>query len=490
MNEIIWLILVPIFTAFSLLIINLYFERILQGVIISSGVFIFILSCSLLHKVLIKPVVYSLGSWEVTKGINLIADPLAGLLVFIIGLLNLLIIIYSLGYINRDTSKYYTLLFVLTAALNGMVLTGDLFNLFVCVEIVSIVSYALVAFRRTKAAYEASFKYIIIGTLGSFFVLLAIILTYHQTGTLNLAQLVSKSQNIAVITKTAIISLFLIGFGSKFALVPLHTWLPDAHPAAPSSISALLSGIVIKGYLYAWLRTLLVLSNPSEIISSNLNLILIYCGVVTLLGGHLLAFQQQNLKRLLAYSSISQIGYIMIGIATFTNKGMSGAVFHIINHAVVKSALFLAAGIFSEKLKAKQIKNLVGAGYKAPLVSFSFTVAAVTIIGLPPFNIFISKWLIALSAIKTGFIIPAGTILLGSILALTYYLKVIKAIYTKEKNEHQILGIKWQLKFPVIILAVLCLGMGLFPNMIVPKLNQAVIYLLDSTQYYQILFSG
>ena len=490
MNEIIWLIIGPILTAFSLLIINLYFEKIFKGVIISSGIFIFVLSCNLFRKALIKPIVYSLGSWEVTKGINLIADPLAGLLVFIVALLNLLIIIYSLVYINRDISKYYTLLFVLTAALNGMVLTGDLFNLFVCVEIVSIVSYALVAFRRTKAAYEASFKYIIIGTLGSFFVLLAIILTYQQTGTLNLAQLVRDSQNIADISKTAIISLFLIGFGSKFALVPLHTWLPDAHPAAPSSISALLSGIVIKGYLYAWLRTLLVLSNPSQILSSSLNLILIYFGVVTLLVGHLLALQQQNLKRLLAYSSISQIGYIMIGIATFTKQGMSGAVFHIVNHAVVKSALFLTAGIFSEKLKAKKIKDLVGSGYKAPVMGLSFTVAAVTIIGLPPFNIFISKWLIALSAVKAGFIIPAGTILLGSILALTYYLKVIKVIYTKEKSEYQRLTIKWQLKFPVIILTVFCLGIGLFPQMLVPKLKQAVGYLLDATQYYQILFAG
>ena len=490
MNEMIWLIIGPLLIAFSLLAINLYLKKIYNWIIISSSILTFVLSCSLFRKTLIKPIAYSLGSWEMTKGINLVADPLAGILVVTVALLNVLIIIYSLAYIEKNISKYYTLLFVLTAALNGMILTGDLFNLFVCVEIVSIVSYALVAFRRNHKAYEASFKYIIIGTVGSFFVLLAIILTYHQTGTLNLAQLVVRSSDISKVVKSGIISLFLIGFGSKFALVPLHTWLPDAHPAAPASISALLSGIVIKGYLYAWLRTLLILSNPSEIIASNLNLILIYSGVITLLVGHFLAYQQQSLKRLLAYSSISQIGYIMIGIGTLTKQGMSGGIFHIINHALVKSALFLAAGIFSEKIKAKKIKSLVGIGYKTPLVSLGFTIAAITLIGLPPFNIFISKWLIALAAIKNGFIIPAGAILLGSILALSYYLKVIKAIYTKKKENYKIININWKLKIPVITLTSLCLIIGLAPNILLPKLEQAVRYLLKSKQYYQILFTG
>lgn len=489
MKEIIWLIIFPLLTAFSLLAVDLYINKIYKAVIVGSGFITFLLSFNLMRQTLIKEVVYSLGNWEVTRGINLVADPLSGILVFITAALSLLIIIYSLSYIKEKETKYYTLLFILVASLNGMFLTGDLFNLFVCLEIVSIVSYALVAFKRNSEAYEASFKYLIIGTLGGFFILLAIILIYQQTGTLNLAQLVVESKLIADNISRAIIILLLLGFGSKFALVPLHTWLPDAHPAAPASISALLSGIVIKAYLYAWLRTLLVLTKPLAIISSNLNLVILYLGVITLLAGHLLASQQKNLKRLLAYSSISQIGYIMIGIGCLNQAGSSGAVFHMFNHALVKSALFLAAGVFSKKLKAKEIDDLKGIGYKMPLIGGLFTLSAMTIIGLPPFNIFISKWLIATAAIKEGFLLSGGAVLLGSILALSYYLRVIKVIYTTDSYEQQSKAIDWKLKLPVTLLTVSCLIVGLRPEIILPQLQQAVTYLLDSQHYYQILFN-
>ncbi|MFO7819536.1 MAG: proton-conducting transporter membrane subunit [Halanaerobacter sp.] len=488
MTEMIWLIICPLLTAFSLLAIDIYLKKIYKIVIVGSGILTFLLSFNLLRQVLIEPVVYSLGDWEVTKGINLIADPLAGILVFTISGLILLAILYSASYIKKKQTKYYILLFLLTAALNCIVLTGDLFNLFVCLEIVSIVSYALVAFNRNIKSYEASFKYLIIGSLGGFFILLAIILIYQQTGTLNLAQLIVKSDLLSSKINKSIFPLLLIGFGSKFALVPLHTWLPDAHPAAPAPISALLSGIVIKAYLYAWLRILLILSSPVELIASNWNIILLYFGVITLLVGHLLAYQQQNLKRLLAYSSISQIGYIMIGIGLFNQLGISGSLFHIINHALVKSALFLAAGVFSKRLAAKSIDSLEGAGYRVPIVGGLFTLSALTIIGLPPFNIFISKWLIATEAIKAGFIVPAGAILLGSILALCYYLKVIKVLYTKNST-YQVKSIDWKLKLPIAILSISCLILGLKPDLILPKLQQAVVYLLKTKHYYQILFN-
>ena len=490
MNSIIWVIIYPLLTAFSLLVIDHFFKRLYQGVVIISGIILFLLGGNLLLESFAQARAYSLGSWAVTKGINLVLDPLAGILVFLTTGLALLIIIYSLKYIKANKIKYYTLFFILIAALNGLFLTGDLFNMFVCLEIVSIASYALVAFKQNNKAYEASFKYIIIGSLGGFFILLAIILIYQQTGTLNLAQLVKHAQTMPEIIDKAIIMLLLVGFGSKFALFPLHTWLPDAHPAAPASISALLSGIVIKGYLYAWLRTLLVLDGPGQIISSNFNLIILYSGVATLIVGHLLAYQQKSLKRLLAYSSISQIGYIMIGLGTFKEQGFNGAFLHIINHAVVKSALFLCAGIFSQKLKAKKIAELQGVGYKKPYLGLFFTLGAVTIIGLPPFNIFISKWLIASAALKAKFVIPGATILLGSILALSYYLKVIKALYSKDNIKVQSLKGNWQFQVPIALLTVSCLIIGLQPNFILVKLQEAVTYLLQTDKYYQILFTG
>ena len=489
MNTIIWLIVCPLLIAFSLPLLNLYLKKIYKAVIISSGFIICLLSINLLLKTLKSPIVYSLGSWEVTSGINLVADPLTGILIALIGLISLLIIIYSLVYIKENEVKYYTLFLIIIAGLNGMILTGDLFNLFVFLEIVSLASYALVAFRKTPKAYEASFKYMVIGSLGSFFILLAIILIYQQTGTLNLGQLIIEAESITGVMKTGLLFLLLIGFGSKFALVPLHTWLPDAHPAAPASISALLSGVVIKAYLYAWLRILMVLFDLKELLNFNLPTILIYLGVLTLFVGHLLAYQQKSLKRLLAYSSISQIGYIMIGIGTLNQTGIIGGLFHVINHALVKVTLFLAAGIFSKKIKLVTISDLKGLAYKTPIMAFMFTIASLIIIGLPPFNVFISKWLIAKAAIKSGFIIPGGSILIGSILALTYYLKVIKLIYTREEKA-SLLNIDWKFKLPVITLLITCLIIGIVPGFILNILEQGVVYLLDTQLYYQILFAG
>ncbi|MGM0369114.1 MAG: complex I subunit 5 family protein [Bacillota bacterium] len=490
MNEIMLLIVYPLVVAFSLMLINRYLPKFYKLFVIGSDIVICLLSFNLLKKVLIEPVIYSLGSWEVTKGINLVADPLAGVFVVLIGVISLLINLYSLDYIEQDQSKYYSLFFLLLAGLNGMILTGDLFNLYVFLEIVSLVSYALVAFKRTKKAYEASFKYLIFGTLGSFFILLAIIIVYQQTGSLNLAELIVNAQSMSNLLRTTTLILLLIGFGSKFALVPLHTWLADAHPAAPASISALLSGVVIKVYLYAWLRTVLLLFDPLEMINLNFNLIIIYLGVLTLFVGHLLASQQQSLKRLLAYSSISQIGYIMIGIGLFNQAGIVGGLFHVINHAVVKASLFLTAGVFSKKTKTMTISDLKGVGYQTPLLALMFSISALTIVGLPPFNIFISKWLITKSAIEAGFLIPGLSILIGSILALSYYLKVIQVLYTKEDSKYNLLVTNWKIKLPITTLTLTCLLIGIMPDFILKELNQAVVYLLNSNDYYQIFFTG
>ncbi|MGM0501512.1 MAG: complex I subunit 5 family protein [Bacillota bacterium] len=489
MNLVICLIVYPLLIAFSLLFIKLYYPKITKLVIVGSSLLLCILSSNLLLEALTDPVVYNLGSWELTLGINLIADPLAAIFIFLISWISLLIIIYSLVYIKKEPTKYYSLLFIMISGLNGMILTGDLFNLFVFLEIVSLTSYALVAFKRTIKAYEASFKYIIIGSLGSFLILLAIILIYQQTGTLNLAQLVIKTQQISSLLKKSILILLLIGFGSKFAAVPLHTWLPDAHPAAPAPISALLSGVVIKAYIYAWLRTLTIFFNFSDLAALNFHIILIYCGVITLFVGHLLAYQQQNLKRLLAYSSISQVGYIMIGLGLLNTSGFIGGLFHIINHAIVKSSLFLAAGVFSLITTKTTIADLKGMGYREPIISLMFTVSALTIIGLPPFNIFISKWLIAQAAIKSDFLIAGGSILIGSILALSYYLKVIKTIYSKKEGTTS-LQVNWQLKGPIITLTAVGLIIGIMPGFVLRGLTQAVSYLLNSNLYHQILMTG
>jgi proton-translocating NADH-quinone oxidoreductase chain M len=490
MIEPIWLLIIPLLTGFSLVFIDYFLPRLRSSVVIGSGLVIFTLAVRLLARVSKQPVVYKLGSWNQRLGINLVVDQLSGLLVLLIAFISCLIIWYSLTYIETDPGKYYTLLFLLIFGLMGMTMTGDLFNLFVFLEVTSLTSYALVAFEQTEMGYEASFKYLIIGSVSGFLVLLGIILVYQTTGTLNLAQLVGEAGQISLQIRRMVIVLFTVGLGTKFALVPFHTWLPDAHPAAPSPISALLSGVVIKIYLYALIRLLLILCSREELITLNFDLILTWLGVITLLTGHLLAYQQQNLKRLLAYSSISQIGYILIGVGLFTAGGLEGSIYHIINHALVKASLFLAAGVFVVKLKTEKISELSGAGYKLPLSSFLFTISSVAIIGLPPFNIFISKWLIAKAALEAKFIIPGFSILLGTILALTYYLRVIKKLYTKVEIAPSRQEVSWSLNAPCLVLSLLCFLLGVLPKTLLSIIIKSSVFLLKPINYSKLLLGG
>ncbi|GAB6100300.1 proton-conducting transporter membrane subunit [Halanaerocella petrolearia] len=488
--EPIWLLLIPLITAFSLFIIDLYSAKLMRIVTVISGGVNLLLAINTLLEVIKNPVVYNLSGWNSKLGINLVIDPLSGILITLITFISLGIIYYSLDYIRESQRKYYMLLLLLITGMIGLVATGDLFNLYVFVELTSITSYALVAFEKKDISIEASFKYMILGSISGVLVLLAIILIYHSTGTLNLAQLVVQSQSIPEITKKIILALFIVGFGTKFALVPLHSWLPDAHPAAPSPISALLSGVVIKVYLYALLRNLFTLFRLQELLALDLDIILTYIGVVTLLVGHLLAYQQKNLKRVLAYSSISQIGYIMIGIGLFNVAGLEASVYHIINHAVVKGLLFLTAGIFVFKTGKSNIYDLKGIAYQLPLNSFIFTIAALNIVGLPPFNSFISKWLLTNAAIEANFIIPAAFIPLGSILSLIYYLKIIRLLYTNLDYQAKIIAVSLRLVLPTVCLSIACLLLAFQPKLVLITIKQISKFLLEPSNYSKLLLGG
>jgi proton-translocating NADH-quinone oxidoreductase chain N len=490
MIDIIWLIIVPLLAGFSLFFIDLYLPKLKGIFILSNGLLIFLLSISLLIKLIDHPLIYNLGNWKQGLGISLIVDPLGGLLAVLITFISFIILSYSLSYIQINQLKYYTLLFLLITGMLGMILTGDLFNLYVFFEITSIISYVLVAFNKKDIAFEASFKYMIIGSISGILILLAIILIYQSTGTLNLAQLVITAKDIPLKLKQVIAVLLLIGFGSKFALVPLHTWLPDAHSTAPSSISALLSGVVIKVFLYALLRVLFVIFRVEELLALKLNLVFLYGGVITLLTGHLLAYRQNNLKRLLAYSSIAQIGYILIGIGVFNAAGLEGAIYHIINHAVVKGVLFMTAGILILKTKKKDIADLKGIAYQLPLSSFIFTISALNIVGLPPFNSFISKWILTTAALKAGFIIPAISILIGSLISLSYYLKIIILFYTKVTEKINIISIPYQLQLGPLLLSLSYLPLAFFPDFLLLFIKKAPLFLLKPINYHNILLGG
>jgi len=369
-----------------------------------------------------------LGGWGTHLGIDLRLDGLTTLMLITINTIGLAMAIFSVQYMTRYTSKlrYYSIFLCMVAGLNGIVLTGDLFNLYIFMEIVAISSYALVAFGCEHDELEAAFKYAVLGTVASAFVLIGIALLYAMLGTLNMAEMsVKLSAGGMNMPLTFALGLFLCGFGLKAALVPFHAWLPDAHPSAPAPVSAMLSGVVIKtAGIYVLAR--LIFNVFSVQLVPDLLPILRILGVVSMVVGVLLAIGQWDMKRLFAYHSISQIGYVALGLGLGTPLGITGALFHMLNHSVFKSLLFLNAGAVEYATGSRDLKHLGGLGKTMPVTANTSLVASMSIAGIPPFNGFWSKFIIVLACIESDHPWLALAAVLVSLITLASFLKVQK----------------------------------------------------------------
>ncbi|HOK56805.1 MAG TPA: proton-conducting transporter membrane subunit [bacterium] len=412
--------------------------------------------------------VYHIGGWKAPFGIVLVLDGLSCLLLIIINLISFMATLFSINYIEkRFTSKlrYYSLFLLMVGGMNGTVLSGDLFNLFVFMEIASIASYALVGFGCQASELEASFKYLVMGTVSGLFVLYGVALLYGKTGTLNIADVARILRDIPYDNLIGFAFVLIIsGFMIKSALVPFHAWLPDAHPSAPAPISSMLSGVVIKALgVYVICRLIFNLFGFTPLLSQ----ILVSLGVISMIVGVCLALLQWDLKRLLAYHSISQIGYVFVGIGLGTPLGILGGIFHLFNHSLFKSLLFLDSGSIEYETGTRDL-NKMGLLYKKmPITSFSTLVASLSISGIPPFNGFWSKLIIILAAIKAGRPVIALWAVIGSILTLSSFTKVLRyAIYGKgekfDKSKlEKIKEVPDTMIVPLIILSILCIFTGL-----------------------------
>ncbi|MEM1658531.1 MAG: proton-conducting transporter membrane subunit [Candidatus Jordarchaeales archaeon] len=447
--------------------------------------------------------------------------------------LGLLVCIYSIKYMEHDTgkTKYYALLLILVAAMNGVAFAGDLFTLFVFFEIMGVSAYALVGFRKEQwEPVEAGFKYLVMGAVGSSMILYAISLIYGLTGTLNFAYvgtLINLSRTINPLgffigsqVLYVIIALLVLGFGVKAAIVPVHTWLPDAHPAAPSGISAMLSGVVIKTGVYSMARSLFVLfpitlswpwlvplnvppynlpqmfpaGFPGYSYPFNWNYALALFGVITLIVANIMALLQQDIKRLLAYSSILNIGFIMLGLSIGTAVGVSAAFFHLVNHAIAKGLLFLGSGVYLHATGSRMISDLSGIGRKTPITSISFAIGTLALMGLPPLNGFWSKALIVLAAIWYAPFVPEGWVwvtvavatVLASAFSAAFYLRLLYVLWFAPESDHvKAINKKESLVMavPIAILALACVAFGVYPSPIYSLANRAAEALLYSQNY-------
>jgi multicomponent Na+:H+ antiporter subunit D len=373
--------------------------------------------------------------------------------------------IFSVQYMTRYTSKlrYYSIFLCMVAGLNGIVLTGDLFNLYIFMEIVAISSYALVAFGCEHDELEAAFKYAVLGTVASAFVLIGIALLYAMLGTLNMVEMSVKlaagGMNMPI---TFALGLFLCGFGLKAALVPFHAWLPDAHPSAPAPVSAMLSGVVIKtAGIYVLIR--LVFNVFTIQLVPDLLAILRLLGLVSMIVGGILAIGQWDMKRLLAYSSISQIGYIVVGLGLGTPLGLTGALFHLVNHSVFKSLLFLNAGAVEYATGSRDLRHLGGLSRNMPFTANMSLVGSMAISGIPPLNGFWSKLIIVLACIESGHPWLALAAVLMSLATLVAVLKMQKhAFYEEHKpvTAHAT-EVPLLMRTAMLLLAVLCVALAL-----------------------------
>ncbi len=434
-----------------------------------------------------KSGVYEVGNWSIRVGIILVLDGLSSLMLLAINLVSAAAMLFSARYMEQYTakSKYLSLFMLMVAGMNGVVLSGDIFNLFVFLEIASLASYALVGFGCEHEELEASFKYMVLGSVASSLILFGIALVYGNTAYLNMACISKAIQSSGLNAGlTFALALFIVGFGLKAALVPFHAWLPDAHPSAPAPISAMLSGVIIKTLgVYALTRVVFNIFG----VSVSVGWLLVALGLLSMIAGAFLAIGQWDFKRLLAYSSISQVGYVVLGIglgATLIAKkanpawaslALLGSLFHLVNHAVYKSLLFLTSGSVEMSTGTRQLKEMGGLAQMMPVTRTTCTIASASIAGIPPFSGFWSKLILVIAAVQAGLYWIAAILVFVSLCTLIMYLKVQRFAFLGElpENLQQIKENKGTMLVAMVVLALLCVLMGLL--VIVPSLRDSIL---------------
>jgi multicomponent Na+:H+ antiporter subunit D len=451
---------IPLGVAFIVLLFPKSLTRVVEGIVVISAIVLVIMAFALINH---KPFMYQVGTWRIPLGIILVSDALSTLLLLIILVVGLLSIVFSLKYMDMYTSKirFYSLFMLMITGMNGVVITGDMFNLFVFIEIATIASYALVGFGCEADELEASFKYMILGNVSSTFILLAVAVLYADFGTLNMADtarlILSRGMDKAVLFAEA---LFIMGFGLKAAMVPFHAWLPDAHPSAPAPISAMLSGVLIKACgIYALIRVSYTVIGMTSLI----HIIFMTLGILSMVIGVLLAVGQWDFKRLLAYHSISQMGYVMLGIGLGTPLGILGGLFHLMNHALFKSLLFLCSGAIEYSTGTRNLKEMGGLRKRMPFTAGSCSIASLSISGVPPFNGFWSKLIIIIALVQAGYYTLAAITVAVSFLTLVSFIKVQRyALFGElpEKLKH-IKEVPAVMCAALVIFALLCIGTGI-----------------------------
>lgn len=408
----------------------------------------FVLSFVILYEVIDGThLMYELGGWRPPWGIEYKIDSLNAFIALIVSGVATVTSIFALQSVPKEIDKeshglFYAAFQLCLLGLLGIALTGDIFNLFVFLEISSLSSYALISMGKSRKALTASFSYLILGTIGATFFLIGVGFLFAASGSLNIADIADRFSIFEDMQLVMTGFIFIVlGLSLKAAVFPLHSWLPNAYSYAPSVVSIFLSATATKVSIYALLRVLFDLYPIEYWQELLLPQLLLVLGCVGVIYGSYRAWQQIELKRLLAFSSVAQIGYIIIGISLLNETGITASIMHLFNHALIKATLFMGAGMILYRANTTKLSELRGFGGSMPWTFAAIVLAGLSLIGVPGTVGFVTKWYLLEAAISEGKWIVVGAVVIGSVLAVAYVWKIVEAMYFNSKRKVIIRGV-------------------------------------------------
>lgn len=431
---------------------------------------------------------YAVGGWAAPWGIEMRIDVASAIVLCAVSGVSSLVLIYAKDSIANEIaaeqrSLFYTAHLLCLTGLSGILITGDAFNLFVFLEISSLATYTLVSLGRDRRCLTAAFRYLVMGTIGATFILIGVGMLYMKTGTLNMMDL---SERLALLdgnrTLNTGLAFILIGVSIKLALFPLHMWLPPAYTHAPSVVSAFLASTATKVAVYVMIRFIFTIFGASYVFEEmGMSIILLVLALVAIFKCSFMATVQSNVKTVLAYSSVAQIGYMILGVSLATSLGLMAGLLHIFNHALMKGALFMAVGCVALRTGSVDIKAFQGLGRKMPWTMAAFTIAGLSIIGVPLTAGFVSKWYLVTAVLEQQDWLIAFFLLAGSLLAVVYIGRILEAAYFQQaENDVSVKEAPLFMLIPMWLLVIANIYFGIDTSMTVGAAESAAQWLTST----------
>lgn len=477
----VFIVLLPLTASLLCMLFSKLRRNLGSYIVIASIIAAFINACITLQRVMASPdrvIHYAMGNWAPPIGIEFVLDPLNSMLAVLVTFVAMVVSFYGLPFVKDEdwlhVGGYYTLFGLLTVGMSGMIITGDVFNLYVYLEVMSLSGYGLIALGGRQSNL-AAFRYLMIGTIGASLYLLGVGYMYAMTGTLNMADMgrLAAAHLDSPLFAMAV-ACFVIGFGIKMALFPLHGWQPDAYTYSHPAAAGFIAGCMSKVPSYAMIRFLFYIfrvDNP--VVTAALNAIGVL-GICGMLLGSVMALAQRDFRRMLAYSSVAQIGYIAIGMAMGNMYGFVGSVLHIVNHAFMKCALFLVIGGVVHRFGEVNLYKLGGIHKKMPISSIAMTLAALSMVGLPPTAGFFSKWYLMLGAFNAKEYVYIFVLVISSLLNAIYFFRILEQMFVHKEAEltevHPVstkLGLPISMVIPIAIMGLGVLVLGFYSSDVV-----------------------